>query len=34
VGEGLSLLPRTYATWALANLMDPRYLHVPLTALG
>jgi heptaprenyl diphosphate synthase len=34
VGEGLGLLPRTYATWALANLMDPRYLHVPLTALG
>jgi len=34
VGEGLGLLPRTYATWALANLMDSRYLHVPLTALG
>ncbi|HET6775662.1 MAG TPA: polyprenyl synthetase family protein [Acidimicrobiales bacterium] len=34
VGEGLSLFPRTYATWALANLMDSRYRHVPLTALG
>jgi heptaprenyl diphosphate synthase len=34
VGEGLGLLPRTYTTWALANLMDSRYRHVPLTALG
>jgi heptaprenyl diphosphate synthase len=34
VGEGLGLLPRTYATWALGNLMDRRYLAVPLTALG
>lgn len=34
VGEGLGQFPRTYVTWALDNLMDPRYLEVPLTALG
>jgi geranylgeranyl pyrophosphate synthase len=34
VGEGLAHLPRTYATWALATLMDPRFHHVPLTALA
>src|SRR5690606_5040945 len=34
VGEGLGRFPRAYATWALDNLMDPRYLEVPLTALG
>jgi heptaprenyl diphosphate synthase len=34
VGEGLGLFPRTYTTWALEHLMDPRYLQVPLTALG
>ena len=34
VGEGLGLFPRTYTTWALENLMDQRYLEVPLTALG
>jgi geranylgeranyl pyrophosphate synthase len=34
VGEGLGQFPRTYATWAFANLMDQRYLEVPLTALG
>ena len=34
VGEGLGLFPRTYAMWAFANLMDQRYLEVPLTALG
>jgi heptaprenyl diphosphate synthase len=34
VGEGLGHFPRAYATWALDNLMDPRYLEVPLTALG
>ena len=34
VGEGLGRFPRAYATWALENLMDPRYLEVPLTALG
>jgi heptaprenyl diphosphate synthase len=34
VGEGLGRLPRTYATWALATLMDPRFHHVPLTALA
>lgn len=34
VGEGLAQFPRTYATWALENLMDPRYVEVPLTALG
>jgi heptaprenyl diphosphate synthase len=34
VGEGLGRFPRTYCTWALEHLMDPRYLHVPLTALG
>jgi geranylgeranyl pyrophosphate synthase len=34
VGEGLGLFPRTYATWALESLMDPRHLEVPLTALG
>ncbi len=34
VGEGLGQFPRTYATWALETLMDPRYLQVPLTALG
>jgi heptaprenyl diphosphate synthase len=34
VGEGLGRFPRTYATWALEHLMDPRYLQVPLTALG
>jgi heptaprenyl diphosphate synthase len=33
VGEGLGLFPRTYTTWALENLMDQRYLEVPLTAL-
>jgi hypothetical protein len=32
VGEGLWAFPRTYSTWALENLMDPRYLEVPLTA--
>jgi heptaprenyl diphosphate synthase len=32
VGEGLSLFPRLYATWALENLMDQRFLEVPLTA--
>jgi heptaprenyl diphosphate synthase len=34
VGEGLSRFPRAYITWALDNLMDRRYRHVPLTALG
>jgi geranylgeranyl pyrophosphate synthase len=34
VGEGLGRFPRTYTTWALENLMDPRYLRTPLTALG
>lgn len=34
VGEGLGRFPRAYTTWALDNLMDPRYLEVPLTALG
>ncbi|HEX5945239.1 MAG TPA: polyprenyl synthetase family protein [Acidimicrobiales bacterium] len=34
VGEGLGRFPRAYATWALDNLMDPRYLRTPLTALG
>jgi len=34
VGEGLALFPRTYATWALEQLMDRRYLAVPLTAPG
>ena len=34
IGEGLGRFPRTYATWALENLMDPRYLRTPLTALG
>ncbi len=34
VGEGLGLLPRTYSTWALATLMDPRYHQIPLTALA
>jgi geranylgeranyl pyrophosphate synthase len=34
VGEGLGRLPRIYATWALATLMDPRFHHVPLTALA
>jgi geranylgeranyl pyrophosphate synthase len=34
VGEGLGLFPRVYSTWALENLMDPRYLETPLTALG
>jgi geranylgeranyl pyrophosphate synthase len=34
VGEGLGRFPRTYATWALETLMDPRYLQTPLTALG
>ena len=34
VGEGLGLFPRIYSTWALENLMDPRYLETPLTALG
>ena len=34
VGEGLGRFPRTYVTWALENLMDPRYLQTPLTALG
>jgi len=32
VGEGLWAFPRTYSTWALENLMDRRYLEVPLTA--
>jgi heptaprenyl diphosphate synthase len=32
VGEGLWLFPRLYSTWALENLMDQRYLEVPLTA--
>ncbi len=34
VGEGLGRFPRLYSTWALENLMDPRYLETPLTAFG
>ncbi len=32
VGEGLWAFPRTYSTWALENLMDRRYLEIPLMA--
>jgi heptaprenyl diphosphate synthase len=34
IGDGLSAFPRTYMTWALESFMDPRYLEVPLTAIG
>jgi heptaprenyl diphosphate synthase len=34
VGEGLGRFPRAYTTWALEHLMDRRYRHVPLTAIG
>ncbi|HEY8525227.1 MAG TPA: polyprenyl synthetase family protein [Acidimicrobiales bacterium] len=34
IGDGLIAFPRTYMTWALETFMDPRYLEVPLTAIG
>jgi geranylgeranyl pyrophosphate synthase len=34
IGDGLISFPRTYSTWALESFMDPRFLEVPLTALG
>jgi geranylgeranyl pyrophosphate synthase len=34
VGEGLGRFPRAYTTWALEHLMDSRYRHLPLTAIG
>jgi heptaprenyl diphosphate synthase len=34
IGDGLSAFPRTYMTWALESFMDPRYLEIPLTAIG
>jgi geranylgeranyl pyrophosphate synthase len=34
IGDGLTSFPRTYSTWALESFVDPRFLEVPLTAIG